>query len=471
VSVSGKKLTTAQKLGFGVFDLGGNLLFTLMGFWCLKYLTDTAGLAAALAGAALMAGKVWDAVTDPLMGYISDRTVTALGRRRPSLLAGALPMMLTLWLFFTAPPIRNPVLLTLWMTFSLMLVNTVSTVINIPYSSLTPELTDDYHERTSLNGYRFGCAIFGTIIGAAAVLPLIGLFADKHTGWSMTGLALGAVIMITTLLTFFGTRESPRSRALPAGNFFSTYRAVFCNRPYVILFLAYGLHMTAVTFLQSIIAYYIEYLYPVRFVLALRGILRMSGESALRGALTTLAMLVLLLTAMLCIPLSVALSRRAGKKRVYQISFVLIGTACAAVSLAGHRLPPPFFLALLAWAGAGVGFSYVAPFAMAPDAIDYGALTTGQRDEGAYYGMWTFIAKTGMALSVFLSGLILELGGYAPNAVQGPGAKLAIRFIAGPIPALIFAAAFAVLRRYPLDEDACAAMKRGVLPGVRDSSG
>ena len=455
--MTGKKLTVGQKLGFGIFDLGGNMFFTLMGFWCLKYLTDVAGLAAALAGSALMIGKVWDAVTDPLMGFISDRTITPLGRRRPYLLAGAVPMMLTMWLFFTAPSLQSPGALMLWATLCLMLVNTAATVINIPYSSLTPELSDDYHERTSLNGYRFGCAVFGTIAGAAAVLPLTGAFSGEKTGWSMMGLILGAVMALVTLITFFGTREKKHTRAgIPREGFFSTYRAVFANRPYVTLLLTYALHLTAITFLQSILAYYVEYLYPAEFVMELRNFPLIgnpaAAEAELRGTLTTLAMLMLLVTAMVFIPVSVAVAKKIGKRRTYQICFVIIGTACALVSGLGHTLSAPFFLLLLVYAGIGVGFSYVAPFAMVPDTIEYDAALTGERKEGAYYGMWTFISKAGTALSLFLSGQILNLGGYAANAAQSPGAKLAIRLIIGPIPAVLFLAAFILIQLYPLDE-------------------
>jgi GPH family glycoside/pentoside/hexuronide:cation symporter len=460
-----KKLTVGQKLGFGIFDLGGNMLFTLMGFWCLKYLTDVAGLAAALAGAAVMIGKAWDAVTDPMMGFISDRTLTPLGRRRPYLLAGALPMMLTMWLFFTAPSIDKPVLLMLWATGCLCLVNTASTIINIPYSSLTPELTDDYHERTSLNGYRFGCAVFGTIIGAAAVQPLANRFAggsgaplaSQRFGWSMMGLILGAVMTFVTLLTFFGTKEKKHARAdLPTEGFFSTYKAVFTNRPYVILFLTYALHMTAITFLQSILAYYVKYLYPSDFIVRLKTFPLIgnpdAAEAALRDGLTMLAMMMLLLTAMIFIPVSVAVSKKIGKRRTYQICFVIIGIACALVSTVGHLLPPHLFLLLLVFAGVGVGFSYVAPFAMVPDTVEFDAVKTGERKEGAYYGMWTFISKVGTALSVFLSGLILSLGGYVADAAQSGGAKLAIRLIIGPIPAVIFLGAFLLMQMYPLDE-------------------
>ncbi|GHV74396.1 sugar transporter [Spirochaetia bacterium] len=425
-----------QKLGFGIFDLGGNMFFTLMGFWTLNFLTDTAGLAAALAGVAVMAGKAWDAVTDPVMGYISDRTLSRWGRRRPYLLFGALPMMLSMWFFFTKPGFSGAAALIIWATLALMLLNTAATVINIPYASLTPELSDDYHERTSLNGYRFGCAVFGTILGAAAVQPLVDRFPSKAQGFSMMGLILGAIMMLTTLLTFFGTKEKPRTKAdLPTGGLIATYKTVFSNKPFVLLLLTYAFHMMALTFVQSILVYYTRYVYNA-------------------PELTTTAMLLLLLTAMVFIPISVLVAKKIGKKRTYQICFVIISSACLIIFAFGHVLGPNFFLGMMVYAGIGVGFSYVAPYAMIPDAIDFASVTTGERNEGAYYGMWTFVSKLGMALSVFLSGAILSLGGYIAGAVQSAETLLAIRLLVGPIPAVIFIGALAAVQFYPLDEKA-----------------
>ena len=452
-----KKLSVGQKLGFGIFDLGGNMLFTMIGFWCLNYLTDIVGLAAAFAGSALMVGKVWDAVTDPMMGFISDRTITRMGRRRPYLLIGAIPMMLSLWLFFTAPEITGQVQLLLWAMGTLMLVNTASTVINVPYSSLTPELTDDYHERTSLNGYRFFCAVFGTIAGAAGVQVLVDMYGGGKHGWSMMGLILGSVMAFVTLLTFFGTKEKRHSREdIPTEGFFETYKAVFTNRPYVILALTYALHLTALNFLQNILIYYVNYIYPSEFIMKLKTFPfvgnPLASEADLRGTLMILSLMSLLVTAMLFIPVSVFVSKKIGKKITYQICFAIIGAAGLAVFAAGHLLPPGGYLALLVFAGIGVGFSYVAPFAMVPDTIEYDAVRTGERKEGAYYGMWTFISKCGAALSGFISGIILSLGGYMPNAVQGSKAKMAIRLIVGPIPAVVFLCALIVIQLYPLDE-------------------
>ena len=452
------KLSVGQKMGFGIFDLGGNMLFTMLGFFCLKYLTDIVGLAAALAGAAWMISKVWDAVTDPTMGFITDRTITRMGRRRPYLLFGAVPMMLTLWLFFTAPNISSQTLLFFWAMGTLMLVCTASTVINVPYSSLTPELTDDYHERTVLNGYRFGCAVFGTIAGAAGVQIIADAYGGGRHGWSMMGLILGSVMAVCTLLTFFGTKEKRLTRQdLPKEGFFSTYKAVFTNKPYVLLALTYALHLTALNFLQSILVYYVDYIYPSKFVMALRTFPLVgnpaAGEAELRGTLLVLSLMALLITAMLFIPVSVFVSKKIGKKRTYQICFVIIALAGLAVSSIGHLVPLEGFIGLLIFAGVGIGFSYVAPFAMVPDTVEFDAVKTGERKEGAYYGMWTFISKCGAAFSGFIAGIILSLGGYVANAVQTPSAQMAIRLIIGPLPAVVFLAAFIVVKFYPLDEE------------------
>jgi GPH family glycoside/pentoside/hexuronide:cation symporter len=118
----------------------------------------------------------------------------------------------------------------------------------------------------------------------------------------------------------------------------------------------------------------------------------------------------------------------------------------------GHLLGTSFFLGMMVWAGIGVGFSYAAPFAMVPDAIEYDAISSGERKEGAFYGMWTFTAKLGQSLAVFLSGLILAGGGYIADAVQGSGALLAIRLIIGPLPALLLLLALVLVQFYPLDE-------------------
>ena len=444
------KLTVKQKLGFGIFDLGGNMLFTLMSFWALKFLTDTVGIAAVWAGAAVMISKIWDAVTDPVMGYITDRTLSRWGRRRVYLLFGAVPMMLSMVFFFTSPQYLPSSMHFGWAVVALVVLYTASTIINVPYASLTPELTSDYHEQSSLNGYRFGCAVFGTIAGAGAVEPLVQAFAKPGSanplvdarGFSIMGLILGAIMMIVTLLTFLGTKENKiyRKEDLPKEGFFATFGAVFHNKPYVILLATYALHMTGISFLTTILAYY-------------------TNNVLNRGDVTTIALILLLVTAMIFIPISVLVSKKIGKMRTYQICFVILASVCGIIFFLGHRLPIEFFFGLMVYAGIGVGFSYVAPFAMVPDVIEFEAGKTGKRNEGAYYGMWTFTSKLGTALAIFVAGQILSMGGYISQAgegtvVQPPTVFNAIRIIIGPIPMVVLIAAIIVVNLYPLDKPA-----------------
>jgi GPH family glycoside/pentoside/hexuronide:cation symporter len=437
-----KKLSLGTKLGFGVCDLGGNLFFTAMGFWTLSFLTDTVLLPAAAAGLVGLIGRVWDAVTDPMMGYISDRTRSRWGRRRPYLLLGAVPLFLTMWLFYTNPHIEgNVALLTVWTAFTLCLLNTAYTIVNVPYSSLTPEMTDDYHERSSLNGFRFGFAVIGTILGAALVQPIVAAMPDSSSGFSLMGLIFGVLMMVTALITFLFVREPDHeSIERPTEGFFATYKVVFKNKPYVILLLTYALNVTALNLVQGILIFYFKYI--------------LKAES-----MATMAMLILLVVAMLCIPVSVLVSKRIGKKLTYQICFGILAASCLIIFFLGHLLGMGFFLGTMVFAGVGIGFGYVAPWAMIPDTVEYDAVKTGKRKEGAFYGMWTFTSKTGTGLVVLLSGLILSLAKYVAPAKgqvleQAPSVLLAIRLVIGPIPAAIFIGAMLLLSRYPLDETA-----------------
>ncbi|RPJ05244.1 MAG: MFS transporter, partial [Spirochaetaceae bacterium] len=154
--MASEKLSFKTKLGFGVGDIGGNLIFQIMGFWLLNYLTDTVGLSAALAGTALMIGKFWDAITDPIMGIISDRTKSKMGRRRPYLLIGGVVAIISMIIMFMNPhfPQHEQTAIFIWAVAVYCFLCLAFTIVNIPYSALTPELTSDYNERTSLNGFR-----------------------------------------------------------------------------------------------------------------------------------------------------------------------------------------------------------------------------------------------------------------------------------------------------------------------------
>ncbi len=432
--MSDDKLSLKVKVGYGVCDLGGNLFFSVIGFILLNFLTDTVGLAAGLAGIVVAIGKVWDAVTDPVTGYLSDRTKTRWGRRRPWMLIGSVPLFLTMILMFTNPGLESQGALFVWGVLSFCLLNTAYTAVNIPYNSLTPELTQDYHERTSLNGFRFSLAAIGTITALAATLPLIGLFPDKNTGFSFMGTLYGFIMMATAMVTVFSVREPQVERKMHTTNFFKTYIKVFKNKPYVLIFSAYALNMLGLTIIMGIAIYYFKYIHN-------------------NEPLTTVAMGILIIVAIFFIPVSVAMAKRFGKKLTYGTGLVIYIVGIMLLFAVGHIFPINFSLGVMVLIGIGQGLTFAMPFSIVPDAVEYDYLVTGERTEGAFYGMWTFGIKIGQALAMAISGGVLSLVGYVPNVAQTDLSMLGIRLLLGPISAGIFVISLIVLYLYPLTEE------------------
>ena len=431
--MTGKRLSLKEKLGYGVCDLGGNLFFTIIAFLLLNYLTDTVGISAGLAGAIIMIGKIWDAITDPVTGYISDRTKSRWGRRRSFMLYGSFPLFVAMILMFTNPGLSSQTMLFVWGLTVYCLLCTAYTLVNIPYNALTPELTQDFHERTILNGYRFGFAVIGTLLGAGAALPLIGAFSSKSAGFTAMGAIFGFIMMVTALVTVFSVKETGAPLMDTSTGFFQTYLKVFKNKPYVLILLTYTFHITALTVVSGIAIYYFKYIH--------------NDEPK-----TTIAMVVLLVTAMVFIPISVVVSKRLGKKLVYGIGMFVFSVAIMVLFFFGHTMPINFSFLMMFVAGTGMGFTYAMPYAMVPDAVEYDYLITGERTEGAFYGIWTFGIKIGQAVALGITGAVLSLTGYIPDVAQPDTVLLGIRYLLGPVSAVIFILSIVTLYFYPINE-------------------
>jgi GPH family glycoside/pentoside/hexuronide:cation symporter len=452
--MEGKKLSIGVKLGYGVCDFGGNLFFTATAFVLMNYITDTMGLAAGLAGTALFIGRVWDACYDPILGYWSDKTKTRLGRRRPFMLAGAIPLFLAMVLMFTNPSFfkqgMSQTALFIFTTVVYVILCTAYSTVNIPYSSLSPELTDDYHERTSLNGFRFGFAAIGTLVGAGAAWPIVGLLKDKNMGFVLLGIVYGSIMLVTTLLTVFTVKEPENLKPAKSMGFIETYKEVFKNGPYLLILATYILHIIAITIVSGIAIYFFDY------VLASRNAINPQEQ-------TTFAMLILIGTAFVFIPVSVLLSKKIGKKPVYSAGFVIIAAVLMVLYALAHTMPVSFTLAMMGVMGVGFGFTYALPYAIVADAIEYDYMRTGERREGSFFGIWTWGLKLGQALAALSMGWMLQIMGYVKGAMpQSPSAELGIRLLLGPIPAAIFLIAAIVLYFYPITEKRYAEIQKQI---------
>lgn len=431
-----QKLTNGVKIRYGLADLGFALIGSAMQFFLLFYYTDVAGINPAVAGVALMVGKLtWDAINDPLFGYFSDRTRSRFGRRRIYMLVGAVPLGLAAWLMFSLPKNLTgaaaflAVLLTFW------LVDTFQTLATVPYYALTPELTRDYNERASLTSIRMVFSVFGYILGAALTTVLAGIFRgaglNLQQAWSATGAVYGAIIVTTTLITTFSIKEKPELAGEPSR--LPAVKAIltsFKNKPFIILMIAFILSSFSFTVLTALVPYFIQYQLDM-------------GDQV---SFVLLVMLVMIGTFLIPARL---ISDRINKGPAYALGLFI---ACLAV-ISSFFLPrgaTPLIYVVAAIAGIGFSAQWVFPWSMLPDVVEYDEKMTGERREGIYYGLWAFLTKFTGALGVAVSGWALQLFGYVPNVEQTSQALFGIRLFFSIVPAAVILVSLPFLIRYPI---------------------
>jgi len=429
---SAVRLPVKIKIAYSMGDLGTNIVIQTVALFYMYFLTDVTLLSASLAGISLMLVRCVDAFSDPLIGYFSDRTRTRWGRRRPYLLFGSFGCGLFFFLLFTYIPIKGQGLLFLHATLSYLAFYICLSLCNIPYCALTPDMTQDYDERTSLTSYRMAGAIIGVFIAAGLARELVSLFPNERVGFSATGAIFGAAFIILTLIVFWSVRENKvYGEEHDSTSMFRLYLDSFKNRPFLMVLLAYILIELAIVLMSSTMIYYMKYFMK-------------------REDLLSTLFLTLLGTALVCIPFWALVSRRMGKKWSY-----FIGIGILSVSMIGIFFINPGNLLVLyiLTACAGLGFSteFVNPWAMMPDTIEYNEYAAGKRNEGIFYGMVGFGPKLSGALAGLLVGWALSLSRYVPNLeTQSEGTLLGIRVIFCLAPILFTALGMIAIAMYPI---------------------
>jgi GPH family glycoside/pentoside/hexuronide:cation symporter len=416
------KLSLRLKLLFSTGDLSTSIPLAILMFFQLYFMTDVAGLRPDYAGWAVGLGKIWDAVNDPLIGLISDRIRTRWGRRRGLLLFFAVPLGLTFMLMWLVPPL-SPLGLTAYYTVTFILFDTFFTIIHVSYNSLTPELTDDYDERSTLNGYRMVFSITGTL-GTIILATVVGWYvADKRLLFAILGIGLGLVSIIPPLIVFRVTRDKDSAEQPEPMPMWQALKTTLSNRPFWLIMGLYLLSWTAASILSATLIYFANYYLKVPdqanyFVLIAEG------------------------SAIFFIPLVVWLSRKLDKRKSF-----IVGSITWAVILIGlsiirsDQLLPAYLLAALS--GFGIATAYVVPWAMIPDIIEFDQAETGERREGSYYAFASFFQKMATGIAVWGMGQALAAAAYItpqlgqPLPAQPVEAVNAIRLFMGPIPAAL----------------------------------
>jgi GPH family glycoside/pentoside/hexuronide:cation symporter len=253
------KLPARTKVFYGIGDLGNAVVNSAIQFFLMKFYTDGALILPALAGNALLIGKIWDAVNDPLFGWITDKTKSRFGKRRVFMIFGAIPLAISIALLWYVPP-ASRFWTFVWIALTFMLFDTFWTLTNVPYYSLTSELTDDYDERSSLTTYRMVMAVPAYLLGAAVTPAIVGLFALQRTGYGFIGILYGVIAAAALLVSAAGMRERKlKVETTPEANPFKSMGAALRNKPFVWLCAVYLTLNLSFAFIKILMAYYIEY--------------------------------------------------------------------------------------------------------------------------------------------------------------------------------------------------------------------
>jgi glycoside/pentoside/hexuronide:cation symporter, GPH family len=431
-----EKLSRRDKLMYGVGDIGFSLSTTILGAYFAIFLTDVVGIRPGIAAIAIFVGRSWDYINDPLFGHLSDRTRTRWGRRRPFLLFGTLPLALTFTMLWWRPPWEGTLALAAYYAVAYILFEAANTLLYMPYFALTPELTSDYDDRTSLTTYRMFFSILGSLVAFIVPLMMIGSFTPQNASRVLTmGVTFGIVSALPMLLVFFGTRERQDYMEQSKPTLRQSIRSALKNRPFLFGLAIFLATWISVDILQSSLLFFIKYVLQ-------------------REAQNDVIMATIFVIAIFALPIWEWASRRWGKRWAY-----ILGIAFwAVVQLVLITLNPTtslgVILFLCALAGVGVAAAHVLPWAILPDAIEWDEYQTGERHEGMFYSLTTLTKKIATSIALPLVLLLLEATGYQPNlAQQNPNALLGIRVAIGPIPAILLAVGIGFALKYPLDRE------------------
>lgn len=418
-----------EKLFFGIGEISASSSNTIIGFLYLYYLTDVVGLRPAFAGLAILLGKLWDAVTDPMVGILSDRTKSRWGRRRIYLLLGALPLGITFFFLWAIPESWGEITKLIYTSISYMAHMTALTVIVVPYQTLMVEMTDDYDQRTSLSSYRMTFNILGGMIAVISAKLLTEIIQPTYRGFLIMGIVFGFIISIAPLFPFRGCKEK-LFQYTGALSTFEDFRQIWQNIPFRHVLIMFLMIWSSIKIMMAMLIYFVEY------------------YARLQDYFLPL-LVILQVVATLFIPFWLKTSRILGKRKTYIIGTGFFGCCILSLILVS---PQQIFLSFMMAFLVGIGLSsaQVLSHAIVPDSIDYGYWQTGKRKEGVYYGVLTFVQKIATASAIGLSGLILDLMGYIPNTVQTDQALWAIRILLGVFPGILILVGIVAIYHYPI---------------------
>ena len=440
------KLTIKEKLGYSLGDTASHFVWDLVGFWLLIFYTDIYGLSPAMAGVIMFVGSIWDAVMDPVVGIVSDRTESRWGKFRPYLLFGSVPYAILAVMAFSTPNFGDTGKF-VYALITCLLLRTAYAFVNLPYSSLGAVMTNDSNERAGLNTYRFIAAYIGQFIVTGAALYLVKWLGatgndgvvNQAQGYQYTVALFGVLSIAFFLITFATTKERVSAPKKQDNNVLRDFKYLFMNKAWIVLTVVGIVSFIMFAMQNAAIAYYFKYY------------IQDAENVQLFNILGTVALIVAL-------PLSKPLAKRFGNKAVYIGSSVISGVFFALIYVAGDNLPLVYTFNILA----KMSYAPAVPllWTMLADVADYGEWKFNRRTTGLTFSASVLAQKLGWAIGAAAAGWLLSATHFVANAdVQSDEAMLGIRLLVSVIPGVLYASCALVLAFYDLDTKTIAQMK------------
>ncbi|WP_158531385.1 MFS transporter [Hyphomonas sp. GM-8P] len=406
-------------LSYSMGSIGTGLYLTVPSILLLYYLTQILGISPALAGLAVFLPRIWDVVTDPVMGWVSDRTRSRLGRRRPYLLIGAILTSLTFGFLFSAPVFPSQAMSFVYVLVIYVLSATAYTVYAVPYLSMPAEMSADSSERSRIMSYRMTFAMVGVLAGSALAPALLEFYGGGRAGFAAMSWTIGTICAVTMLLAFFGTARSPDVSA-PAEDEHSRGKLSDLRKDpdFLALALAYIAQLAGFGVFMGATPYYVT---------------DVTGQS--EGVISEMFLSLMGGTVMSLFVWNI-LATKMGKARAYMLAGVIVAIGFVFFWLTALDGQKAVTLAATLIIGIGFGGLQLLPFAMLTDVI-HAARLRGRDSAGVYTGAWTAVEKGGLALGPLIVGGVLSLGGYvSASETQGSDTVAAIRAAMTLVPAV-----------------------------------
>ena len=429
-----------ERFAYGCGDFGCNIIYTAMSAFLLFYYTDYAGVSAMAVGTIMMISRVFDGISDIIMGVIVDRTHSRFGKARPWILRMCIPFAISGILMFSVPASwsSTPKLVYVFITYNLVS-TVIYTAINVPYSALNALMTQDPYERSVLSIFRNLLATAGTLTINTFTLPLVEYFGNNASAWTKTFVVFGFVSIAAFLCTFFGTKE--RVRATETGEqkveenvpFIRGIKALFQNKYWIMMTSMLALFFLMYSVNGGATVYY------AKDILGDKNLV-----STINGIFNIVQILGMFFIAMLV--------KKFGKRNVFSLGLILDIIGMLVLNFSGGSMPVIVVSSVIRGIGNACGGATM--WAMVSDTIDYGEWKTGYRTEGLVNSACSFGYKIGNGIGSALLGVILEVGGYVGNAAaQTTSALTSIRICFVWIPIAVYVCGLIIMKFYHLDKE------------------